>query len=96
MGVEFLICFYCEEVFSDAEYYFTCDCGFSYCSYRCGDGKIHLPEGTESCRTCRLEYIPDFKLVKFLLSRFSLTREEAESLYRNSIEGMADTQKILT
>lgn len=83
MGVDFYSCHYCDETFPDCGDYFSCDCGHHYCDYTCGDGKSGDDDDTRTCRICRLDYIQDHTLVNFLLSKASLTREEAEQLYRN-------------
>lgn len=82
MGVDFKTCTICDETFPDCGDYFNCDCGQPYCSIECADGKYDEND-TQTCRICRKEHVPDWKLLKFLLKEYSLTREAAEKLYFN-------------
>ena len=94
MGVDFYSCHYCDETFPDcASDLVWCDCGAHFCSSSCGQSiKAENPDEPDTCRICRHEYIPDQRLLEFLLPKLSLTREEAEQLYRSEfIEHSAST-----
>lgn len=78
MGVDFYTCQNCEETFCDAGYYFSCECGYHYCSNECGGRQYAEDNEDEStCIRCRREYIDDGELVHFLLAKLGLTREQA-------------------
>lgn len=86
MGVDFYTCHYCDEAFPDCGSDLVwCDCRAHFCSSSCGQLiKAEDPDEPNTCRICRYEYIPNNVLLEFLLLKSSLTRGEAEQLYRNS------------
>lgn len=80
MGVDFYTCQNddCRETFCDAGYYFSCYCGYHYCSNECGARQYDEDdEDKSSCIRCRREFIDDGELVHFLLGKLGLTREAA-------------------
>lgn len=84
MGVEFFSCCACEETYPDCGYYFSCDCGQSYCGNMCGEWKID-EKGNNTCKICRKEYQVEWVLLNFLLEKFNLSREEITKMYFGSI-----------
>lgn len=55
--------------------------------FTCNNCEEAFPDCINYCSTCsicRLEVIPDANLLEYLLSRYSLNREQAENLYRES------------
>lgn len=89
MGVEFFACPVCEETYADCGYYFSCDCGQSYCSSRCGNEKT-AQDGLSTCKMCREEYQPEWVLLGFLLEKFSLSREKVTEMYFESVKEKQD------
>lgn len=86
MGVEFISCTYCDEIFPDCGGFFSCEsCGKRYCSVTCA-GRNYDEDTPSDCRICAKQYVEDWVLLEFLLKEFKLTRDDAEELYFKDIE----------
>lgn len=81
MSIDYYTCTICHEIFPDCGKFFSCDCGYNYCSDECGDRGDNWDAGEKDCQICRKEYVLDGTLIQFLLKKLSLTRDEATELY---------------
>lgn len=97
MGVDFFPCDYCGESICDCGSYERCECGRRWCDRKCAekdgymsdsDGYGDEPDGLisgPSCKFCRLEDAEDSKLLRYLLCRYNLTREQVVKDYVASL-----------
>lgn len=98
MGVDYFTCANpeCGDTFADCGDYDTChSCEKMFCGRTCSGieetesdfeceqcGETH----EHTCLLCRSEIITDDRLVAFLLKEYGLTRDEAETRFRNTLE----------
>lgn len=91
MGIVFYTCSNekCKRNFPDCIDFFSCDCGFSFCSKECGEKQVSYDEDDEEIKTCilcREEQIQDGTLLSFLISYYNITYEKAIELYKEHNE----------
>lgn len=87
MGVDFYTCRNqkCEYNFPDCGSYFSCDCGFNFCSTECGERQSSFNEDDEeisTCILCREEQVQHYALLSFLISYYNISYEKAIELYK--------------
>lgn len=92
MSVLYFICHHCQRTFPDNIQFEQCQCGRHWCSMKCAERDKYcdtkhdyLGEGFRdgwTCGYCREELATDSDLLRFLLERYNLTRDQAEQLYR--------------
>jgi len=97
MSVDFYACSRCGDTFPDCGDYSYCEfCGNHYCSENCSELKLVKSDEDEdesneddeqdeqyNCCICRKEVATDDILLKALLKRFELTREDAVKIWKD-------------
>lgn len=85
MGVEFFPCHYCSESICDCGEYVSCDCRRKWCTLDCAveEGFYYDEEDqdTAKCNFCQKRDVEDSELVKFLLEKLEVSRDEAVKEY---------------
>lgn len=93
MGIDYWICDGCEEPSPDCGYWTHCECGADYCEYdECGNKQLEKykevdsdeehPRGLLECDICTLNKIEDRNLLKIILEKYGIDREEQEKEIR--------------
>lgn len=90
MGVDFYPCNSCGETFCDCGVYVGCDCGNKWCDTECAEeeGYQYNEETRDSsCSYCRKEDFEDSELLRYVLRKSGITREEIISEYKKDNGG---------
>lgn len=86
MGVEFLVCANCTEIFADCGEYYWCEgCSNNFCSSDCAAPKPiedSDDEDLRNCCICRKEEANNYILLHALLRHYKITREDAMKIWQ--------------